>query len=411
MVQILRPEDFSDEENRALWEQVIVPLWESSPVADAHQLLAQIAASDLTNVFTVPRLHEIIGRVSTPSPFHAEWYARLMLEDSARRRALRLADAVTRRAHDRTEKAGDLVAFIIEEARGFDREVVGGTAGMADVMHEALEARQRAADGISGVPTGFAKLDELLGGLQPGELILLAARPSVGKSALAMGIVDYVGIVLARPVIVFSLEMSKIMLGQRMISARAKVDGFKFKTNQLTPHEIELCTRAVGEISSAPIIVCDRTNLRIHEMTAIARRFAKEQGIALIVVDYLQLMEGVGDNRQEQVASISRGLKAMSRELNIPVLALSQLNRVSEAAERAPRISELRESGALEQDSDVVLLLHREAAMHKGDEKWAAAHAEDLFRADLIIGKQRNGPCDKVGLVWFPNYTRFEQAF
>ncbi len=252
------------------------------------------------------------------------------------------------------------------------------------------------------------ELDNLTSGLQKGEMIVIAARPSVGKTALAMNIVEHVGVNLKKPVAVFSLEMSRQQLAQRMLCARSGVDSHNLRRGMLSRQDRDRLGDAVGELSQGRIFIDDTPAMTLLDLRTKARRLLLQHDIELVVVDYLQLMEAPREeNRQQQISSISRGIKALAREINCPVICLSQLNRAPESENRLPRTSDLRESGSIEQDADVVMLLHREAVMHRGDKEWELNNPDKLNEALLIVAKQRNGPCDTVQLTFLANSTRF----
>ena len=262
---------------------------------------------------------------------------------------------------------------------------------------------------LSGLSSGFLELDNLTSGLQKGEMIIIAARPSVGKTSFAMNIIEHVGIDLKKPCAVFSLEMSKQQLAQRMLCSRSGVDSHKLRRGMLTKQDKDRLGYAVGDLSAGQIFIDDTPGLTLMDLRTKARRLKLQYGIEILALDYLQLMEcpGKADNRQQEIATISRGVKALARELSVPVLCLSQLNRASESEQRLPRTSDLRESGSIEQDADVVMLLHREAVMHRGDQEWADANPDKVNEAQVIVAKQRNGPCDTVKLTFIGAQTRF----
>jgi replicative DNA helicase len=242
--------------------------------------------------------------------------------------------------------------------------------------------------------------------LQPSELIILAARPSQGKTALALNLAENIGIRGGLPVAVFSLEMSKESLLQRLVASVAQVDAHKFRSGHLSREDWKRMTEALSKIASSPLWVDDAGSTSVLEIGAKARRLKRDKGLALLVIDYLQLITGRGrfNSRQEEVASISRGLKGLAKELQIPVLVLSQLTRAPERDERGPQLSDLRESGAIEQDADVVMFIYRPNFFNLN------ASPEERDMADILIAKQRNGPTDKVKFVFRSRLTRFEEA-
>jgi replicative DNA helicase len=266
---------------------------------------------------------------------------------------------------------------------------------------------------ITGVPTGFYDLDRMTSGLQAGDLVVLAARPSMGKTALAVNIAEHVALNEGLPVAVFSMEMAATELVRRMMCARAGVDSQKLKQNRLNAEECGKVISALVGLQKAPIFIDDTPGLTVGKLRALARRHVQRNHAKLIVVDYLQLMtapESARENRQQEVSAISRGIKALARELNVPILCLSQLNRAAEAREgHRPRMSDLRESGSLEQDADAVWLLHREEYYHLGDEDWFNGKGNDKYwgTGEIIVAKNRNGPTGTVPLTWNNTTTRF----
>ena len=257
------------------------------------------------------------------------------------------------------------------------------------------------------MPTGLTKLDELTAGLQASDLILIAGRPSMGKTAFALSIAQHVGIKLHMKILILSLEMSSQQLVQRMLSSEGRVDSLSVRTGRLQAQDWHRLTSAAGRLSEAPIFIDDSPGLTVLEVRAKARRMKSEHGLDLIIIDYLQLMRGRAslDNRQQEISEISRSLKALAKELNVPVVALSQLSRAVEARQARdfkPQLSDLRESGALEQDADVILFLYRQS-QYKED-----LPLDERNIAEVIIGKQRNGPVGTVRVVFLPQYARFE---
>ncbi|MEM0914440.1 MAG: replicative DNA helicase, partial [Planctomycetota bacterium] len=280
----------------------------------------------------------------------------------------------------------------------------------AATLQELLEQTyERLAndDGLSdaGLKSGFYELDEMTNGLHAGEMIIIAARPSMGKTALMLNIAEHMSVETKQPVAVFSLEMSKDQLAQRLLCSRSNVDSQKVRRNTLTPDDFERLAMACGELGECPMYIDDTPGLSILQLRAKARRLAARHSIQAIFVDYLQLMAdpSTRENRQQEVSSISRGIKALARELSVPVICLSQLNRSSESREgHRPRMSDLRESGSIEQDADVVMMVHREDYYHRGEDGYV-----DTNIAELIVAKQRNGPTGVVKLQFNGGTTRF----
>src|SRR6202166_758191 len=295
--------------------------------------------------------------------------------------------------------------------------IVREKALLRNLIHATHNIQQRALEGEDGADTIldnaessifaiYTELDKLLSGLQPSELLILAARPSQGKTALALNFAENIAIRAGQPVAFFSLEMSKESLLQRLVASVAQIDAHKFRSGHLSREDWRRMTEALGTISSAPLWIDDAGSTSVLEIGAKARRLKRDKGLAMVVVDYLQLITGRGrfNNRQEEVSSISRGLKGLAKELQLPVLVLSQLTRAPEREERGPQLSDLRESGAIEQDADVVMFIYRP--------HWAKMEAspEERDQAEIQVAKQRNGPTDKVRFVFRSRLTRFEEA-
>jgi replicative DNA helicase len=258
---------------------------------------------------------------------------------------------------------------------------------------------------ITGVPTGFSKLDELTSGLQSADLVILAGRPSMGKTALALNIAQHAAISGSIPTAIFSLEMAKEQLALRMLCSEAKVDAHRIRGGYLSESDWPRLTRAAGLLSEAPIFIDDTAALTSLEMRAKTRRLKAEKNLGLVIVDYLQLMRGRADSerREQEISDISRSLKGLAKELNVPVIALSQLNRrVEERGDKRPQLADLRESGAIEQDADVIIFLYRDEVYNKSEDN------PNKGKAEIIIGKQRNGPTDKFELAFLDKFTCFE---
>jgi replicative DNA helicase len=293
--------------------------------------------------------------------------------------------------------------FIFEVS---DRRNEGTYSHLKEIVKDSIETidklYQRKAH-VTGIPSGFIDFDIKTAGLQPSDLIVIAGRPSMGKSAFALGIAEYAGVVEKIPLAMFSLEMSKEQLVQRMLCSHARVDAHKVRTGYLAPSDWPRLTAAAGKLSEAPIFIDDTPGISVMELRAKARRLKAHQNIQLIILDYLQLMRGSYgiENRQQEISEISRSLKALARELHVPVIAISQLSRAVEArTDHRPQLSDLRESGAIEQDADLVTLLLRE--------EYYNSTSENQGVAEVIIAKQRNGPVGSLKLAFIKEYPRFE---
>ena len=279
---------------------------------------------------------------------------------------------------------------------------------MSSVVPKAFDRINRLferQEHITGVATGFDELDRMTAGLQPSEMIILAARPSMGKTALAMNMVQHAALIGKIPVAVFSLEMSVESLALRMLCSLGPIDSQRIRTGRLHDSDWQKLTRATGMLGEAPIFIDDSAGLTVLEMRAKARRLKTEHDLGLIVVDYLQLMQGKSsaENRAQEISDISRSLKAMAKELDVPVLALSQLNRSLEnRTDKRPQLADLRESGAIEQDADVIIFIYRDEVYNRSEDN------PNRGMAEIIVGKQRNGPTGVVKLTFLGEYTKFE---
>ncbi|MCX5706534.1 MAG: replicative DNA helicase [Candidatus Omnitrophica bacterium] len=301
---------------------------------------------------------------------------------------------------------------VVDNAERFIFEVSERKAHGASYQHlkeiikdsiETIDVLYRKKAHVTGIPTGFIDFDIKTAGLQESDLIVIAGRPSMGKSALALGMIEHAGVIERVPTAIFSLEMSKEQLVQRMLCSHAKVDAQKVRTGYLAASDWPRLTAAAGKLSEAPIFIDDSPAISIMELRAKARRLKAQQDIKLIILDYMQLMRGSinSESRQQEISEISRSLKALARELHLPIVAISQLSRAVESrTDHRPQLSDLRESGAIEQDADVVVLLLRE--------EYYAPTSENQGIAEVIIAKQRNGPVGSLRLAFIKEYTRFE---
>jgi len=267
---------------------------------------------------------------------------------------------------------------------------------------DKIETSAKNKGSVTGIPTGFTDLDYRTAGMQPSDLVLIAARPSMGKTAFVLNIAQHVAFKQNLPVAIFSLEMSKEQLVNRMFSLESSVDAQKLRTGQLSDQEWERLIESAGVIGRSNLIIDDTPGISISELRSKCRKFKMEKGLSMIIIDYLQLMSGSGrsDSRQQEISDISRSLKAVARELSVPVLALSQLSRaVEQRPDHRPMLSDLRESGAIEQDADVVMFIYRDDYYNHDSENKGVS--------EIIIAKQRNGPIGTVELAWLPEYTKF----
>ena len=363
---------------------------------------------------------------AVPSAVNAPHYARIVAEKAKLRKLIDTAGKILYEAyHVGNDLGPEGAREVLDEAETRIFEIAeddqaNEPQALARLLQEEID-RLEAQDGqgFSGVPTGYAELDDMLRGLQAGELIIVAARPSMGKTALALNLAEQIalgGHVAVRedgkrvPIAVFSLEMSKSAVTQRLISQRSGLSSHHLRSG----HNVDFkrVIQACGELEQAPIYVDDTPNMTVMTLRARARRLVRQHGIRCIMIDYLQLLTSPAaarESRQVEVSTISRGIKALARELNIPIVCLAQLNRASEQREgNRPRMADLRESGSIEQDADVIILLHREDYYHVQNPDWALENPDKVGIAELIIAKQRNGPTGVVKLKWDANTTRFK---
>jgi replicative DNA helicase len=350
-------------------------------------------------------ISQILG--SVPHAANAKYYAQIVRQKAVSRALIESANHILQDGYSNNFTAEELLEdaerriFAIAEDQSSSE-----TVELRDVVTQAMDriaARSEARHPISGVPTGYYDLDDITGGFQPEQLIILAARPSMGKTAIALNICDHAAVTSKIPVLFVSLEMGRVELAERLLCARSKVDGHKLRTGQnLGTREMTLLGKGYDELRSSPMFIDDSSSRTMLQITANARRLKLRQSIGMIVVDYIQLIDSdeSRDSRQEQIAKISRRLKTLAREMKLPVVALSQLNRAVENREdRRPRMADLRESGAIEQDADMILLLHRPEYYDANDQPGIA---------EVIVAKNRNGATGTVKLTFLKNFTRFE---
>jgi len=414
VIECVRPEDFYDEANQKIFNHMLEMHNEGRHVDIT--LLVELLRSegDLEFVGGTAYLAEIVQAV--PTAANACYYADIVREKATLRSLISASTEILRDAYDPSAVPREMLARA-EEKVFWILENKGSVAvsQMNTILQDAmsrLDERMQADHTISGVETGFTDLDNLLGGLHNSELVILAARPGMGKTAFAMNIAANVTIKTNEPALFVSLEMGATELADRLLGSEARVEGHRMRNGTLSGEDRKKLVEKCGEISSAPLFVDDSPSRTVTEIAAAARRLKRKDGLSVIIVDYLQLIEpdNPKDPRQEQVAKIARRLKLMARELKVPVMCLAQLNRATEQGKGAdgnrPRLSNLRESGAIEQDADVVMFIHREEYYKQNEEDRAAVHGE----ADIMVAKQRHGPIDDIKLTWIGKFTRFENA-
>jgi replicative DNA helicase len=404
--EILKPQDFYRDAHRRIYQKMVA-LAERGAAIDLVTLKEDLQrSSELDEVGGPAYIASLVDGV--PRSTNVGSYARIIKEKSALRELIFSANKILASAYEADQDA----AVILDEAEQSifsiaEDRVRPGFVSMRDLAHQSFEAIEQAVARkqlVTGVPTGFVDLDEMTSGLQPGELVILAARPSMGKTALALNIAQHVGTRTDRTVGIFSLEMSKEQLFLRMLTAEAGIDSHRLRTGFLGENDWSKLSMAMGQLAEARIFIDDSPSMAVLEMRAKARRLVLEHGLNLIVVDYIQLMQSGGrfENRTLELGAISRGLKGLAKELGVPVVALSQLSRAPEArSDHRPMLADLRESGALEQDADLVILLFRA-------DQYPDPREEERGIAELNVAKQRNGPTGLVKLAFLREYTRFE---
>jgi replicative DNA helicase len=409
---IVRPEDFYDGAHRSIFTHMLA-LHEGGRQIEPT-LLGQLLrdAGQYESVGGAAFLLELSQEVATAA--HAEHYARIVRDKAVLRALIHASTDIIQEAYETGVNAREMLARAEERVfRILDSKGDTQVRPIRDVLHESLariDARMQHAHTYGGLETGFIDFDELTGGLHDSELVILAARPSMGKTALALNMAEHVSIDEHGPgkaVLLVSLEMSALELGDRLLCSRARVNSHRLRNGQLNAEESRRLIQTAADVSRAPLFIDDSPSRNITEIAATARRLKRQDSLSLIVVDYLQLIEpdNPRDPRQEQVARISRRLKGLARELSVPVLCLAQLNRQVEASrESRPQLSHLRESGAIEQDADVVAFVHREEFYQNNEEDRERLKGQ----ADLLIRKQRNGPIGDIKLTWLHEFTRFE---
>jgi replicative DNA helicase len=406
----LKPEDFSLDSHRRIYSRMI-DLAESSRAIDMITLIEELSRrKELQAIGDVGYISSLLDGV--PDRPSIEHYINIVRDKALLRGLIHASNAAIARAADQGDSAEDILndaeAAIFQLA---DKRIGKGFVGVQEIIKESfgsIDAFLQRGQRITGLATHYEKLDEMTSGLQPADLIIIAARPSMGKTAFAMNIAENAAIKDKKVVAVFSLEMSKEALLQRLLCSTAIVDSHKFRTGSLWKDDIEKVRHAVGQLAEAPIFIDDTAGISLSEMRAKSRRLLQSQGkLDLIIVDYLQLMSGGSkrfENRTQEVSAISRGLKGLAKEMRVPVIALSQLSRAPESrgsSDHRPQLADLRESGSIEQDADVVAFIFREE-IYKPDDPELDGIAE------IIIRKQRNGPTGKVKMAFLKSSTRFE---
>jgi replicative DNA helicase len=413
IVDIVDVDDFYREDHRTIF-QLVMDLYEKNEPIDLLTVSSMARDKGFTEKMGgVANLSRLVDGM--PTSANIAHYARMVKEKALLRNLMHVATDIVERGY---EVDTNVDTFIDDAERMIfqiaEKKYRPSFFSIKDLVWESMktiESLKSRVDGITGVATGFTDLDRMTGGLQPADLIVVAGRPSMGKTSFALNIAQYAAVAgdgeTTLPVGVFSLEMSKEQLAMRLLSSEAEVEFFKIRSGGLREEERTSLGRAAGKLYGAPLYIDDTPALNILDLRARARRLKKEHGLALLIVDYLQLMRGRTSNldrREQEISEISRSLKALAKELNVPVIAISQLNRMVEQREdKRPRLSDLRESGAIEQDADVIIFIYRDVVYNKD--------SKEPNSAEIIVGKQRNGPVGDVRLAFRDKYTTFANQY
>ena len=402
--EMITGDDFYQRQYGILFDAMVELYNEGKPV-DVLTLQERLKMKDVPEEFSsIEFISELVS--SVPTSANVRHYAQTVSDDATLRRLIRVNEEIANTCYQHRESLDEIMNTT--EKRIFDvlqKKSTDEYVPIKDVVLsviDKIEAAARHKGTVTGLATGFYDLDYKTSGLQPSDLILIAARPSMGKTAFVLNLAQYMCVRNHVPTAIFSLEMSKDQLVNRILSMESKVDSQSMRTGTLQPADWEKLIESAGVISTAPLIIDDTPGISITELRSKCRKYKLENDLGLVIIDYLQLMSGNSrnDSRQQEISEISRSLKALAREINAPVIALSQLSRACETRpDHRPMLSDLRESGAIEQDADVVMFLYRDDYYNKDTDKKNIS--------EVIIAKQRNGPIGTVELVWLPNYTKF----
>jgi replicative DNA helicase len=406
VLEYITQEDFYREAHRKIFLGMMELFNKNEPVDLITLTEVLKKRNHLEDVGGAAYLASLVDNITTAS--NISYYAKIVREKAILRKLITTATEIVTSGYEDSKDVKDL----LDEAEKSIFEITGrqikpSFLDLKSVLKESMKTIERLYERkefVTGVPTGFGEFDRLTAGLQPSDLIVVAGRPSMGKTAFCLNIAQYAAIEANIPVAIFSLEMSKEQIALRMICSEGRVDAHRLRRGFLDKEDWKKLITAIDVLSQAPIFIDDTPALTALEMRAKARRLKAEHNLGLLIVDYLQLMRGRGssDNREQEISDISRSLKALAKELNLPIVALSQLNRrVEDRPNKRPQLADLRESGAIEQDADVIAFIYREELYNRSDEDVKGI-------AEILVGKQRNGPTGDIKLTFVDKYTRFE---
>ena len=402
--EIITGADFYQQQYGIVFEAMI-ELHDEGKAVDLITLQERLKEKDLPpEISSMEFVRDLLSAV--PTSANVKYYAEIVAEKSMLRKLIKTTEEITNACYLGKEKTQEILE--VTEKKIFDLVQNRGSEEFVPIRQvvlnaiEKIEKASRSQGSVTGIPTGFIDLDYKMSGFQPSDLILVAARPSMGKTAFVLNIAQYMAFHNDVTAAIFSLEMSKEQLVNRLLALESKVDSQNIRTGNLEDEEWAKLIEGANIIGKSNLIIDDKPGISISELRSKCRKYKMEHNLGVIFIDYLQLMTGSGrsESRQQEISEISRSLKALARELNVPVVALSQLSRaVEQRPDHRPMLSDLRESGAIEQDADVVMFIYRDDYYNKD--------SENKNIAEIIIAKQRNGPIGTVNLVWLPNYTKF----
>jgi len=410
VTEILDADDFYREAHRKIFN-ALINLSERDEPADLITLTNELRKIDqLDSIGGASYLASLID--SVPTAANIQYYARIVKEKAILRKLIQTSTEIITQSY---EDRGDVESFLDEAERSIfeisEKRVRPSFYPIREIVKESfatIEKLFKKKEAVTGVPSGFKELDRMTAGFQPSDLVIIAGRPSMGKTAFCLDVAEYAAIDNKIPVAIFSLEMSKEQLVIRMLCSQAHVEGTRLRTGYLNESDWPKLTIAAGSLSESPIYIDDTAALSVLEMRAKARRLKADHGLGMVIVDYLQLMKGRArvESRQQEISEISRSLKALAKELNIPVIAVSQLSRkTEERTGNRPQLSDLRESGAIEQDADLIIFIYRDEVYNKDPDN------PNRGKAEVIIGKQRNGPIGKIDLAFLDKFTTFKDLY